>query len=98
METGRTQRRLVRFLFLPSLTLRSHGTGRIFYRLKNVTKHFVYTGPLNILVVFTRPSTARRLNFHTVKVRFYMNREPSRTNFRFRSVMSERRRKAPGTH
>lgn len=42
--------------------------------------------------------TTRRLNFHTVKVRFYMNREPNRTNFHFRSVMSERRRKAPGTH
>ena len=36
------------------LRLQSHGTGRIFHQLKNLTRHFVHTGPFNIFALFTR--------------------------------------------
>ena len=32
----------------------SYGTGRIFDRLKNLTRHFVHTEPFNIFALFTR--------------------------------------------
>ena len=33
--------------------LHSHGTEQIFYWLKNLTGHFVHTGPFNIFAIFT---------------------------------------------
>ena len=36
------------------LRLRSHRTGRIFNRFKNLTGQFVHTLPFNILALFTR--------------------------------------------
>ena len=43
---------------------KSHGTGRIFDRLKILTRHFAHTGPFKMFVLFTRELwRARRLNF-----------------------------------
>ena len=35
-----------------SLRLRSHGTGRIFNRLKHLTGYFTHTGPCNVFALF----------------------------------------------
>ena len=35
-------------------TFKPHQTGRIFDRLKNLTVHFVHTGPFKIFAFFTR--------------------------------------------
>ena len=37
----------------------SYGTGRIFDRLKNLTRHFVHTEPFNIFAPFTRNRRTR---------------------------------------
>ena len=41
----------VSIALLPRLL--SHGTEQIFYWLKNLTGHFVHTGPFNIFAMFT---------------------------------------------
>ena len=38
----------------PGVRPDSHGTGRIFDRLKNLTGHFVRTEPCNVCALFTR--------------------------------------------
>ena len=51
----------------------SYGTGRIFDRLKNLTRHFVHTEPFNIFVLFAR-------NFIIVRLKcFRVNGTPKRT-------------------
>ena len=65
----------------PSEKRRSHGTRRIFGRLKNLTGHFVHTDPFNFFCsVQTKLWTAVRLNFRTVKVVPY-ERNTKHTNF-----------------
>ena len=65
----------------PSKKRRSHGTRRIFGRLKNLTGHFVHTDPFNFFrSVYTELWTAVRLNFRTVKV-VPCERNTKRTNF-----------------
>ena len=46
---------MIHFLIIfIKLRLSSHGTGRIFQQLKNMTSHYVHTEPFNILALFTR--------------------------------------------
>ena len=46
-----------------SLRLRSHGTGRIFNRLKHLTGYFAHTGPCNVFALFTL-KWKTRINFN----------------------------------
>ena len=48
----------------------SYGTGRIFDRLKNLTRHFVHTEPFNIFALFTR-NRRTRSNLMFFCQRFY---------------------------
>ena len=56
----KTHLRHVNCILFIKLRLTSHGTGRIFHQLKNLTGHYVHTEQFNILALFTR--TFQRLD------------------------------------